>query len=554
MPETKSQSKFLIPAISTAIVIGGGIAAYLYFKSPGDSTSPMGTAKVVPASALMATYINTDPQSWNKLQQFGTPEAQKLLTTSLQNLDQNLLGNGDFSYEEDIKPWIGGVMVAMLPPTPETSSQENESTPPQQEASVLLVVGIKDKLNALNFANKFKEQNKAQIEEIDYKGQKILVSNNNDDSNYVVVLNNTYILLAAEKQAVEKAIDTYQGEASFASQPGASSILSTGVNLENNLAQIYVPNYANMAEKMATLNPQGRPLQQQTIEQLKQVKSLVAGLGVDDSGLRFKAVANLDPNLSKIQYENSPGKIVSQFPSDTIALVTGQNINRSWQTFLEQSKDIPQINQGVQIARTQVKSLANLDLDKDVFGWMDGEFAFGAVKSNQGWLANVGFGGAIFFNTSDRKTAEATFSQLDEIAKQRSLNVTQTDIAGKKITEWKSFQGALIARGWLDQNTLFVAIGGPLAETLADNKGQTLNNSNTFKTITASLPKPNAGYFYIDMNSTIPLVNRFITGGQPLPPDLSAILSSINGLGVTVNSPNKSTAEMEMLLNLKQNR
>lgn len=553
MPENKS--KFLVPAISAAIVVAGGIAAYVYFKAPiGDSTSPISSAKVIPANALMATYINTDQKSWEQLQQFGTAQARELLTKNLQDFPQQALGNG-ISYETDIKPWIGGVMIAVLPPTP---PQPDATTPPglvRPQPDILLVVGIKDKLKALNFANKLKQQKDSKIEEFDYKGQKIIASKGQGQSTYAVVLDNTQILLAPEKQTVEKAIDTYKGEPSFATKEGASSILAKGVDVKNSLAQIYVPDYANMAQQFAALNPQARPLQPQTIEQLKQVKSLVAGVGVDDAGLRLKTVVNLDPQLSKFQYQSSPAKIIGQFPSDTIALLTGQNINGSWQTFLEQSKDYPEVKQGVEQARRQIKQGVNLDLDKDIFSWMNGEFAVGAVKSDQGMLATLGFGGAMVFDTSDRKTAETTFTKLDDLAKKQLLNVVPKDIGGKKITEWQiPQQGALAAHGWLDEDTVFLAIGGPVTETLANNKGKTLDNSDTFKAVTGSLKQPNGGYFYLDLENTSSIISRFTNGGQPLPPDAQAILDSIRGFGVTVSSPDKSTTQMEMLLALKPSK
>ncbi|MBK1989100.1 DUF3352 domain-containing protein [Sphaerospermopsis aphanizomenoides BCCUSP55] len=551
MPESKS--KFLVPAIGAAIVVAGGIAAYVYFKVPsGDSSTPLGSAKVIPANALMATYINTDSQSWNKLQQFGTPQAQQLVAKGLQDINKGLLSDSNMAYETDIKPWIGGVMIAVLPPNSAVPDPSKPPIPAPPEPNVLLVVGIKDKLNALNFANKLKEQKNVQIQESEYKGQKIIASNNKGKSTYVAVLNNTHLLLAPEKQAVEKAIDTYKGEPSFASKEGASSILAKGVDVKNSLAQIYVPDYANMAQQLTAFNPQARPLPPQTLAQLKQVKSMVAAVGVDDAGVRLKAVVNLDPQLSKFQYQTTPAKIVGQFPSDTFALVTGQNINRSWQTFLEQSKDYPELKQGVEQARVQIKQAVNLDLDKDILGWMDQEFAFGAVKSSQGWLANVGFGGALVFDTSDRKTAEATFTKLDDLAKKQSLNITKRSIGGKNITEWQiPQQGALVAHGWLDQDTVFLAIGGPVAEPLADKKGQSLDNTDTFKAVTSSLQKPNGDYFYLDIENTSSLITRLATQGQPLPPDASAILASIRGVGVTVNSPDKSTSQMEMLLALK---
>ncbi|MHC5833147.1 MAG: DUF3352 domain-containing protein, partial [Nostoc sp.] len=93
---------------------------------------------------------------------------------------------------------------------------------------------------------------------------------------------------------------------SFASKEGASSILNQGVDVKNSLAQIYVPDYAGMVQQLSAASPQAKQLPAQTLTQLKQIKSVVAGVGVDDGGMRLKAIANLDPQLNKFQYQSTP--------------------------------------------------------------------------------------------------------------------------------------------------------------------------------------------------------------------------------------------------------
>ncbi|QLE58253.1 DUF3352 domain-containing protein [Nostoc sp. TCL26-01] len=558
MPETKS--KILIPAIGAAVVVAGSVAAYMYLKGPsGDSAGAVSSAKLVPSTAIMATYITTDPQAWAKLQQFGTPEAQKLVAKSLEDFNKDMLNDSNISYEKDIKPWIGGVMVAVLPPSPTKPAQfnapapgTNAPVPTRQEAPVLMVIGIKDKISALNFANKLKGQKNVKSQETDYKGEKITETKEGEGQpTYSAVLNNSYLVLSPEKPNVEKAIDTFKGEPSFASKAGASNILNKGVDVKNSLAQIYVPDYAGMVQQLAASNPQATQLTPQALKQLQQVKSLVAGIGVDDAGIRLKAIANLDPELNKFQYQTSPSKILAQFPAETFALISGQGISSGWSTVVEQSKDYPEFKQALEQVRGQLQ-LVNIDLDKEVFGWMNGEFALGAIPSNQGILASVGFGGAWVLDTSDRKTAEATLTKLDTLAKTQQINITQKKIGDKDITEWQiPQQGALLAHGWLDQDTVFLAIGGPIADILANNKAQSLDNSDSFKAITGSLQKPNGGYFYLDMDKTMSIVNTLAARSQPIPPEANAILSSIRGLGVTANSPDKSNSQLEMLLALK---
>ncbi|WP_445634184.1 Metalloendopeptidase [Nostoc sp. DSM 114161] len=553
MPESKS--KFLIPAVGAAVVIAGGIAAYTYLKGgpSGGSSDALGSAKVIPSTAMMATYITTDPQAWEKLRQFGTPEAQKLVAKSLENLNKEMFSDNNISYEKDIKPWAGGVMIAVLPPNPAKPVQLNlppgAPTPPpnvQPEPNILVVVGIKDKISALNFANKLKSQKGVKFKESDYQGQKIIETTENGKPTYSVVLDNNHLVLAPEKQAVEKAIDTFKGQSSFASKEGVSNILK-GVDVKNSLAQVYVPDYAGMVQQLAAASPQGTQLPPQTLAQLKQVKSVVAGVGVDDAGVRVKAIANLDPQLIKYQYQSTPGNIVGQFPTETFALVSGNGISRGWETVVEQSKDSPELKQALEQVRGQLKSV-NIDLDKDIFGWMNGEFALGTIPSNQGILASVGFGGALVFDTSDRKTAEATFTKFDTLAKTQNINIANRKIGGKDVTEWQiPQQGALLAHGWLDSDTVFVAVGGPVADAIADRKSESLDKSEAFKAITSSLQKPNSGYFYVDMDKTktLPVINSLISS------EANTILSSIRGFGITATSPDKSTSELEMLLALK---
>ncbi|MEA5583177.1 DUF3352 domain-containing protein [Nodularia harveyana UHCC-0300] len=548
MPERKSN--LLIPVVGATVLLAGSVATYLYFQGPsGDSSGALGSAKLVPATAVMATYITTDSQAWEKLEEFGTPEAQKIVAEGLAAFQEDVFSEGNISYEQDLKPWIGGVMLAIIPPNPTTVAQSNQAK--QSKTGVLMVVGIKDKVKALSFANKLKAEKEITVEESDYKGETITAVTQNGRQTYSAILNNDYLVLSGEKLAVENAIETFQGEPSFASQEGRNKILTANADMKNILAQVYIPDYADMMEKLVAASPQNRQLPPQTLQQFKQVKSLVARVGVDDQGVRMRAIANLDPELNKLEYQPTPAKIIGQLPLDTLGMISGNNISRSWSAIVEQSQDDPQFNQILQLLRGQL-NFVDIDLEQDVFGWMDQEFAFATIPSNPGILPNLGVGGALLLGTSDRQTASATLTKLDNLAKTQQINVTKTKIDGKDVTEWQlRGQRALLSHGWLNQDTLFLAVGGSVAEAIATNNTPKLDSSDTFKTVTGSLPQSNAGYFYIDVAKTTSLINSVAPQGKPLPPELNTVLNSIHGFGVTATSPDKFTTELEMLLALK---
>ncbi|NHC35314.1 DUF3352 domain-containing protein [Scytonema millei] len=544
MPTKKSN---LLPAVVAIGIVAGGTAAYWYFKGNfGSGTSPLASAKVVPDEALMAAFISTDSSALAQLQRFGTPEAEKLVEKSLQDFDLQVLTKSKINYEQDIKPWLGSVTIAVLPPS---SAKQLQATPFSAQSNILLVLGIKNGLSAWNFSKKLKADKTVTSQEFDYKGQKITESTSQGEPIYSSILDGR-VVLAPAKQAVEQAIDTYKGEPSFATKAGIDSTFAQSLQLKNPIAQIYLPDYASAVQQLTATNPAGLP--PQTLAQLQSVKAVVAGVGVDDMGIRMKAIAQLNPNAINIQYQNSPSKVVTRFPVDTLALLTGAGISRTWAAFVDRTRDLPEVKQGLDSARRSLKTTYNLDLDRDVFGWMDGEFAIGAISSSQGMLASLGFGGVLMFQTSDRATAESTLSKLDAIARSNFLAVVPRDINGNSVTEWQvPAQGAIVGHGWLDRDTMFIAVGEPIVEAIAKPSGKSLDSSEVFKAATGSLLQPNAGYFYLDMDKTMSLL-----ASKPLStaidPEATAIINSIRGIGITASNPDKTTSQMELLVALKQ--
>ena len=535
-----SAKKFLLPAVGATVLAAGGAAAYLYLKGPAtDGNTPLTLATVIPDEAYMTAFVSSDQQAWSKLQQFGTPEAQTVISQSLQNLQKDISAQSNIDFEKDIKPWIGHSMVALLP-----KAQSKAAQP-----SLLAVITIRDKISALQFAGKLASQSGGQSKESEYKGNKVISS---QDGKVYAALLKDYLVLATDQTTLENAINTTQGEPSLASKPEAKAVLSQALEIKNTLAKAYLLDYGKSLESLLASNPQAESLSSLNTAQLKQVKSMVAGLGVDDEGMRFKAVVAMDPSAPKYNYKAVSGKVISQFPADTMALFSGGNISQVWSQATQQSQSDPTTQKTLDEMREAAKT-ANLDLDKDVFSWMDGEFGLALIPSDRGILAQLGFGGLMVIDTSDRQTAEATLAKLDTLAKSSSIAVAQRDVQGKKVTEWNSPFGSILGHGWLDNDSVFVALGGPMIDIATTPPSTTLDSSNTFKTTTNGLPKQNLGYFYLDMDKTMAQVNRFsMMTGAPIPPEPAAVLNSIQGIGMTSTKVDEATGAMDLLLALKK--
>ena len=545
MPEKKTSFSFVPLATAAVVLTGAAAGAYLYFKGTFTKFGPLDSAKVVPDEALVAAYINTDPGAWSKLQQFGTAEAQAAIAGGLEDFQPNFLDEENIDYDQDLKPWVDGVMLAVLPPS------VTEAETREQEPSLLMVVGIKDKIAALNFARKLESREDVATEEISYKGVKMTkIGGEESDPTYIAVLDD-YLAIAFNQGMLENAIDTVKGEPSLASKPGAAkSISSSSGKVQNPIAHIYMPDYASAMQQFLELVPDAGELP----DEIKYVKNGALVIGVDDAGVRVKASAEVDPAGFPNPGKPGKNKFTSRFPADTLALVGGRGLARAWSALVAGAPSQPELQEFVDELRSSLKDEADLDVDREVFGWMDGEFAAGVFLPPQG---EQGFpGGAMIFETSDRSTAEATLKKLEAYVKKSlpiNLDVAQNKIEGVEVTEWKIQNEAIGGYGWLDGNSVFLVLGGSFLDVIAIPAADPLDSSPNYQAIAGSLPQSNYSYFYLDVEKVMILAGpALLAGGAQFPPESQAILYSIQGIGVTATAPNSSTTEMEMLFALKK--
>jgi hypothetical protein len=559
---SEQKSNFLLPIVGGLVVIAGGIGAYFLYNrtSQPNVSEVMNSAKLIPKQILFAASISGDSKAWEQLNQFQSPEVKKYVDREIQRIETELSSKGgDFNFTTDIKPWVGNVMVAFLPtqaiaPNAQipklrpVSTMLAQSSKSVSDSDFLVVVQVKDKVAALKFFDKVK--GKAKVTQKDYKGIQTSEVRGASGSPTSIALVGDYAVFSPQPKSVEKAIDTFRGQDSL-----STAIAPANLDLKTPLVQFYVPDFANSVEKLIALNPNAQPIPPQTLAQIKSVKSITMGLGVDSDGLRIKGITDLDPNLVKIEYKPSPGKVIAQFPPETFALITGIDIKSRWEQFAKEAATNPELKEQLDAARSRLKtSPIALDLDKDVFGWMDGEYAIAAIGSNEGILQQSGVGPALILQTSNRAAAEATLKKLDDFAKTSGLQVTTKDVKGVNVTEWTSpqAQGFSIGHGWYQQDTLFLSVGA-LIEAIA-KPSTSLDSTPTFKSVAGSLDKSNIGYFYLDMDKSWAWFSaRFISPADQssVTPEIRALINTVRGIGATASLPSKTTSKFELLVSLK---
>jgi hypothetical protein len=514
------------------VATAGSGAAYYYLQGQNVGDRPVQLAVAVPENAYLVSYVATDPKVWSKLEKFGTPAAQKLIGQSLQQMQKDLLAEEKVDYQKDIQPWLGNVMVALLP----TDEKEKASEP-----SLLVVSKVKDKISALNFLNQMKAKAKTPVKELDYQGTKIFASGEGKKATFTTSLKD-WVMVAGNRQAVEKSIDAVNGTASFSSKYGNQFFASGNLSLPNPVASMYV-DYGRFVQEINKVS--NTKMDAAAIQNLNQVKSISGGIGIDDRGLRLKMIAQTTDNAFKIPA--APGKVLANFPADTLFLSSGSGIKQAWAEVQKSAATQPELKQTFTQLQQAFQQNTKLDLDKDVLSWMGGEYALAVVPVNKGPLKDVGIGMSAVFESTDKANTERTMQGLKSLASANGVATADRKSNGKDITDLKApiSPDPILSYGWLNDRSMFVSMSDMEVK-------EPLDQSKDFKDITGSLPQNNLGYLYLNFDQAIKVMESKLPKAQlsSIPPETMAVLSSIRGFGGTANQDN-STIRMEGLLLLK---
>ncbi len=528
----------------TAIVAAGSAGAYYYFQGElpffsSQSITPLVAAEVIPESAFASGYFSTNEKAWQQLSQYGTPEAKQEIQTRLDQWDQETFSDKNISFEKDIKPWIDGVTIALLPP--------RQSSPIPENVQPLMVIGVKNKIKAKQFFKKLEQQDEFTVETREYQKISINKLRHTSGENFTFALLDNLLVVAEKDHTIEIAIDSFQGASSYADKPEVRELLKQSLSIKNPLLSIYIPNYGRTIEQF--LQNTNQTIPETSLRQLDKIESILIGIGAEKQGLHLQAIANLNPDqIDKIP-ESVRGNILSEFPSKTFLLANGQRIDQGWNQLVETAKEDQEINSFVREIRNGFREI-NLDADRDVFNWMNGEFGLGMIELDRGGIANLGVGGMILLETSDRQTANNTLDKLTQFANRNGgITSKQKSIEGIEVVEWMlPLQGVVLSYGWLDQQNLMVTLGTSFERVKESKEQETLLENPNFQEIKFLLPSNNLGYFYVDFSQVSQQLNELPTG--ILAPESEPILNSVKGLGMTVSFPDQSTSQFDAVLSL----
>lgn len=552
MPE-KNKSSLLLTLGAAGLLIGGGVTAYWLLTQQSRTLGdlPVG-AGIIPQDALLTISVSTESAKWQQLREFGTQQTQAELNQNLVRLRDRFLTNNGYKYERDIQPWVGKeVAIAFLSPqtnTPTTNSTPNlpaKATNKQQP--IVMVLPIANQAAAQEILEKPQPNQQGKWVERNYKGVEIREKGTPTQNFSAAVLNQRFLVVSDHPQATERAIDAYQGGTSIDKIPGFTEELGK-IKEQNRFAQLYVNVPA--AARVATANP-AQPIPQGLVK-LQQHQGIATTVTLEPEGMRFKSVSWLQPNSQRLYtVENNAGRMQSRLPSETLMMLSGGNLQRLWQDYVQGVQSNPLAPVRPDELRGGVKSLTGLDLDQDLLSWMDREFSLSVVpaapKANT--PPDFALSLVLMVQTSDRSRAEKSLQQLDQvISNQFKFQVQQAQVGGQPVINWIAPYGPTLAtHGWLNDNVAFFSLGAPVADRIIPQPATTLANTEQFQATVPSQPSPHNSQFFLNVEPTVKVL--------PLPQIFSGqqtFLEAMRSIGVTASVNDQRSIRYDIFVSLKK--
>jgi hypothetical protein len=463
-------------------------------------------------------------------------------------MQSNLVQNQQLDFQQDLSPWLNNALVALiLPPEDATAS----------EPALVAVMGVKDQNKARDFLAKILKNNSLQVKSRQYRGfeaQDVIPSGGKTWS-YALV--GQKLLLATQPAWLNAALDTQKGKPSLHQVSAKSELLGKTPNLPDPVIQFY---WLDAPGTLAALpEDSSSQLSKQLQENLKILGSYWGGMAITDQGLHFQYLGEMvDKTQNSSNLTPNPNRLLAQLPADTVLVVNGQGLAQSWSEWVKQAPPNSEWQSFLEQSRQIVLNNLNLDLDRDLIGWMDGELALAIVPTKNGFLGEWGVSGLVLLTTQNQSQAQSSVDHLD--TQMRSvippfIQAQALEVKGLQLTEWRTLptSQAVFAYGWLENNVFSLSLGDSLTSLVDVTPATSLAQNPQFLALTRALPKANGGYFYLNPSPALPAVAKIAAlQGYALPPVSQQTLESIVAIAGTVSQPQANTSQLDLLVGLKK--
>ncbi len=557
------KNKLLLRVTLALIVIlmGGSVIAYSLFVQHNLwlAKAPAGT-KLIPQDTLITAIVSTDSGKWRQLQRYGTPNTLAAFVRQLAQLEESLLTENGYNYDDDIQPWLGEtVMIAYRGDStsaPETKPEQTSPvTLPFIQLPDLIILPIDNPAHAKEILAKTTSQKVTQFDERPYRGVQIRETQKPNRQNYSVTVLERFVVVTSNPQTMEQVIDTYKGVTSVASTPGYIEALAK-IDTTQAFAQVYL----NLPTFTATAAANSaRSLSPEQLAERQPQQGLVTSISLESDGIRFRGMSWLKPNSQNAYpIENTSSRLPRRLPANTRLMLSGSNLAQLWQSYAQNASANPLIPIPPANLSAGIQTTLGVDVQENLLPWMAGEWVIALIPATEELLTPpenqpppmLGAGITVMILSSDRAATEQAFQQLDQVMETRyQLTVENTQLNSQPVVRWTSPLGGITAtHGWLEGNIAFLTFGAPIANAIVPQPQAPLTQTPLFQQIVPTKPRPHNGQVYIEVER---LLNRDNLNLPQLPSQLDEMMQAIRAIGLTTAGEDQRNTRFDLFVKLE---
>jgi hypothetical protein len=542
---------------TTGLLLLAGALAYggLRWRTLQARGLPAGV-RAVPQSAVAAVTLSTNPEQWDQVRQFGTPETQTTFDQKLAEWRDRWLRQYDISFTADIAPWVGPeVTIAWVPPNAASADGEPGSLVGGEQRLLLLPIADPEaaQISAAALPLAANDDNS-----IEYRGVTLHPLSppeaEGPEAVFVGLLGTRLILVAEDETVAQQAIDAYKGGKNLADLAEyRRSFEQIGVT------QAFSKLYVNIPAATQLLAQTSQPTLPGTlIESFQETRGLAATIALETQGLQVRSTSWFGEDSDRTYVNtNVPAQLPDYVPRDTLVFASGGSFQQFWADLSERR------NWGALTALNPdnlslaLQGSTGLTLSEDLLPWLQGEFAFAlvppstaSIQDDATPLPNPSL--VALAQVSDRLAAEQAFAQLDDVVENRYRFTISDESAGDvELVRWTSpFESTMLSRGWLDSSIAFLALGVGTDEAIVPQPRRSLAQSPLFQLTTGDAPYPNNGYFFVNLAALTQTENNLFV--PDLPVEDQGLLTAIEALGVTATVLDEQHLRYDLYLVLKR--
>ena len=534
---------------------------------------------LIPQDAVFVASITTDTQKWQQLQKLGSAKNKIVLSQLFTQLQNSVLNNNSYSYQTHIQPWIGREITIAYLGTKTNSSlrQESLAKAPLLKHSLVIFLPIQNWVAASKFWQNKDTQTQSQTivgNSRNYRNIKIREIQPKDVSpehifqHYSVTLLGRFVVIANDSQAMERIIDTFQGDPSLETNPRYQQAFNK-IDSSQSLVHFYL-NVPEALEILAAYS--SRFLYPEQIQKQKK-QSLAGGIIQSLDKIRLQGILWHKPskqaqNFASINNKlqlNSLQTMAQYLPQETNLILTGNNMEQLWQNFIKESQSNPLIPINPSIFPLLIQSTTNLDWEEDFLPWMTEEFSFALIPHiPQEENINSKWGGTLILiaKTSDRSHTKQVLAKLDQfMSKRYNFKLKSTELSGQSLVKLTAPQKYVqMTHGWLTEKLVFLTFGESTNNSLISKSPINIKSNKLLQQLELTEMYPNNGQIFLNIPSLIKSGNKGLLPFSPLKkrlvkltPQQQILLNNISPIGLTTNTKNEEETSFEIVIHLPTN-